>query len=202
MVLLKDLIEQAKREQRLEKKRNRSKDYYHENKNKKNKKNGKKMRKPLNKPKYMMTTGFYAVYLSNCKRCSNGHIWTYNDGVYRINRVDFFELKHEIERLGYKLVLFMDRNIFNILSKENRRRVAMEGKAGVLELELEECKRELEDYKYLCKSLMGDMLDLSKPGVKELLLECLDEVLVEKCLEQEKEIAYLKKRITYLEYLE
>ena len=49
---------------------------------------------------------------------------------------------------------------------------------------------------------MGDMLDLSKPGVKELLLECLDEALVEKCLEQEKEIAYLKKRITYLEYLE
>ena len=96
----------------------------------------------------------------------------------------------------------MDWNIFNILSKENRRRVAMEGKAGVLELELKKKKKELEDYKYLCKSLMGDMLDLSKPGVKELLLECLDEALVEKCLEQEKEIAYLKKRITYLEYLE
>lgn len=102
VVLLKDLIEQAKREQRLEKKRNRSKDYYHENKNKKNKKKSKKRRKPQKKPKHMRTTGFYAVYLTHCKRCSNGHIWTYDDGVYRINRVDFFELKHEIERLGLK----------------------------------------------------------------------------------------------------
>lgn len=71
-----------------------------------------------------------------------------------------------------------------------------------LKKELDETKKQLELYKEITGMVCGDLIDLSKPGVKELLFDNLNKSLAEKCVKQEEEIIYLKKRISYLEYLE
>lgn len=68
--------------------------------------------------------------------------------------------------------------------------------------ELAEVKQELEVYKDLLNQLFKEMIDLSNPHTLKLFENCLNQAMVEKCVEQEEEIKFLKKRISYLEFLE
>lgn len=89
MVLLKDLVEEAKLKQ---------------NKNNKNRKY-KRTKSPLYKKKIKgkpMETGFYGVYKLSCKYGEDKYTWLYDDGEHIIYRNDFFELKNEVIRNGFK----------------------------------------------------------------------------------------------------
>ena len=68
--------------------------------------------------------------------------------------------------------------------------------------ELKSVKGELEAYKNLVDQLLDDKIDLSNRDTLKLFEYCLNQALAEKCVEQEEEIKFLKKRITYLEFLE
>ena len=68
--------------------------------------------------------------------------------------------------------------------------------------ELAEVKQELELYKDLLNQLLKEIIDFSNPDTLKLLENCLNQLIVERCVEQEEEIKFLKKRITYLEFLE
>ena len=68
--------------------------------------------------------------------------------------------------------------------------------------ELEEVKQELEIYKDLLNQLLKERIDFSHPDTLKLLGNCLNQAMAERCVEQEEEIKFLKKRITYLEFLE
>lgn len=69
--------------------------------------------------------------------------------------------------------------------------------------ELAEVKQELELYKDLLNQIvLKEIIDFSNPDTLKLLENCLNQLIVERCVEQEEEIKFLKKRITYLEFLE
>ena len=69
--------------------------------------------------------------------------------------------------------------------------------------ELAEVKQELELYKDLLNQIvLKEIIDFSNPDTLKLFENCLNQLIVERCVEQEEEIKFLKKRITYLEFLE
>ncbi|MBQ6220134.1 MAG: hypothetical protein IJH63_10355 [Methanobrevibacter sp.] len=83
MVLLKDLINETKKEPKKKKKKRRPK---------------KRKTKVLENTQ----TGFYAVYKMNCHRCTNGYYWKYDDGLNVFNNVDFMKLRLKVKESGLK----------------------------------------------------------------------------------------------------
>ena len=81
MVLLKELVEEAKL-------KNRKKKIEPTIKGKKGEK-----RKRNHYKKNKTKTGFYNLYIIKCEKCSQGFFWQYKFEEINISRVDFFELK-------------------------------------------------------------------------------------------------------------
>ena len=101
MVLLKELVEEAKL-------KNRKKKIEPTIKGKKGEK-----RKRNHYKKYKTKTGFYNLYIIKCEKCSQGFFWQYKFEEINISRVDFFELKR-IHEIGVILYCF---KVLNFIEK-------------------------------------------------------------------------------------
>ena len=97
MVLLKDLVEEAKSKHKIKRKMSGNKKNRIDKE--KSKKNVLRSRVPR---KDRVETGFYGVYKVVCDFCDGGFSWYYDDGEHMIHRADFFELKREIEKRNLK----------------------------------------------------------------------------------------------------
>lgn len=87
MVLLKDLVDEAKKK------------YKYGRKVEKEKRKKEVKRK---KGKFTSRTGFYNLIRISCPECTQGYIWVYSHEGNRISRVNFMELKSIILSNGWR----------------------------------------------------------------------------------------------------